>query len=158
MTAAFAVGVPSGILVAAGILAAPVAITVGSVAAIWGFFSGWSSSSKSEANSSKGKLLDHLESITHTVRSTYLRGVEDVFKQSERSLIRQVDAAAHQKRQQLATELERIENEERMTQEQRVEELRTVDNAVSQWKRIGIEVSDIQKRLGQLHAQLAVKR
>jgi GTPase SAR1 family protein len=151
MTAGFTVGVPAGILVAVGVIAPPVAVLAGSVAAIWGLISGWRISGRSEASAAKGKLYDHLETVVHATRINYLRGTEDLFRTLERSLREQTDHYAEQKRSEAAAELGRLEDEDRMTQQQRADGAKKVEGQMLEWRKLGEELATVRGQLNRLH-------
>lgn len=151
MTAGFTVGAPAGILVAAGVLAPPVAVVAGSVAAIWGLLSGWRASGRAEANAAKGKLYDHLETVVHAARINYMRGTEDLFRILERSFREYSDKYAEQKRSEAANELARLQDEDRMTQQQRADEAKKVEGQMLEWRKLGEELAAIRGHLNRLH-------
>jgi hypothetical protein len=132
-------------------IAPPVAVVAGSVAAIWGLISGWSTSGRAQASVAKGKLHDHLETVVHVTRINYMRGTEDLFRALERNLREHTDEYAEQKRSEAATELARLMDEDRMSQQQRAEEAKKVERQILEWRKLGEELAVIRGQLTRLY-------
>lgn len=151
MTAGLTVGVVAKILVTVGVLAPPVAVVAGSVAAIWGLISGWKFSGRVAANAAKVKLYDHLETVVHIARINYMRGTEDLFRIIERSFREYSDKYAEQKRSEAANELARLQDEDRMTKQQRAEEAKKIEGQILEWRKLGEDFVATRGQLNRLY-------
>jgi hypothetical protein len=99
----------------------------------------------------KGKLHDHLETVVHVTRINYMRGTEDLFRALERNLREHTDEYAEQKRSEAATELARLMDEDRMSQQQRAEEAKKVERQILEWRKLGEELAVIRGQLTRLY-------
>jgi hypothetical protein len=163
MTASTLVGIPAGILVAAGVLAAPLAAVGVALAAVWGFCRGRSSAVQNQLRGAQQELSRHLADVMRQLRSHFFDvdhagghfGVVDEFFESlEGRVTEQVEALAEAKSREGRAEAARLAEEARLDEEQRRQKAEQVRQHLVEWEGLGRTLQEVGAELKALDQAL----
>jgi GTPase SAR1 family protein len=163
MTAVTLTGIPAGILVAAGVLAPPVAAVGVAVAALWGFFRGRSTAVQTQLRGAQQELSHHLADVMRQLRSHFFDVdhaggsfgvVDEYFEAMERQVTGQVEALAEAKSQEARAEAARLAEEARLDEEQRRQRAEQVRQHLVEWEGLGRTLREVGAELKALDQAL----
>ncbi len=147
------------------LIAAPLAIPAAVAGLVYSIYSGWRSINSLQLKNAQQELRQQLARTLQQVRQYFFDvelqagrfgRVDEYFDALQRAMLDQVQLVVKQKSDEARSQIDRIQEESRLTDQQRQDKAAQVQIQVSRWGELGRSLADLASELKALDASVGV--